>query len=149
MPNSAEIKGGIFPRTNQQFVLSAENIGEEQKKVFTSSDVLFSPENIGEEQKKVFTSSDVLFSPENIGEEQKKVFTSSDVLFSLENIGEEQKNRKKGLHALRCPMKGPFSLACRVRHACQECLGQRSSEETSQRWRAVGNTVADFTGIKL
>ena len=49
-------------------------IDEEQKKVLTSSDVLYSNENIGEQQKekKVFTSSDVLNSSENVGEEQKK-----------------------------------------------------------------------------
>ena len=38
-----------------------------------------------EEQKKVYTSSDVLFFTEK---EQKKVYKSSDVLFSTENVGE-------------------------------------------------------------
>ena len=52
VPNSDKINGKNFLRANRQFVFFPENIGEEEKKVFTAADVLFSPENIGEEQKK-------------------------------------------------------------------------------------------------
>ena len=52
MPKSVKINGPIFPHANRQLVFFPENIGEEQKKVFTSADVLISSENIGEEPKR-------------------------------------------------------------------------------------------------
>ena len=60
---------------------SVKSTDEEQKKVFTSSDVLYCSENIGDEQKKVFTTLHVLYSSEN-DIRAKKVFTLSDALHS-------------------------------------------------------------------
>ena len=63
-PSRAGLLNGSSSMSSTTTIVRVALIGK-QKKVYTSSDVLFFYEK---KQKKIYTSSDVLFCTENIGE---------------------------------------------------------------------------------
>ena len=83
------------------------------------------------------------------------IFFDSFILFPLFQCGKNNKispriklilqNMKSSLHLRYCCIKTKRVTSGEV-HLRGLASGQHSSEETSQRWQAVGNTVSDLTG---